>query len=502
MQNAKDCLFYGKNGKMMIEYKQVMKMKEVRTRFAPSPTGFMHIGGVRTALYAYLIAKQNNGKFILRIEDTDQTRYVEGATEVIYSTLKDLGLFWDEGPDVGGPVGPYVQSERKGRYLDYAKKLVEEGKAYYCFCKEDRLEELKETAKLSKVAYKYDGHCCSMSYEEAIQRINAGEEYVIRFRMPNEGTTIFEDLVYGTIVVNNDELEDLIMIKSDGMPTYNFANIIDDHEMKISHVIRGNEYVSSTPKYILMYQALGFDIPEFIHLPVIKKNKDSDKKLSKRDGDATVDALKGKGYLNEAIINMLALTGWSYGKEQEIFSLEELIDVFSVEGIGKGNAIFDVEKLNWLNAHYIKQLSKDRLYELLYPFIEKTYNITNKSREWFEELFALFQKQLSYGEEIISLSSVFFEENYTIDDEAKAFMAEDGVTNTISVFKQEIENLSDWNVENVVNAINNTKDKALAKGKMLYMPIRIKITGQMHGPELPNTIYLLGKEVIIDRLSK
>lgn len=476
-------------------------MKEVRTRFAPSPTGFMHIGGVRTALYAYLVAKQNNGKFILRIEDTDQGRYVEGATEIIYSTLKDLGLNWDEGPDIGGPVGPYIQSERKGRYLEYAKKMVEEGKAYYCFCCEEELEEQKKMAELSKVPYKYNGQCREVSLDESLKRIDSGEKYVIRFKMPNEGTTVFEDLVYGNIVVDNNELEDLIMVKSDGMPTYNFANIIDDHEMGISHIIRGCEYISSTPKYVLMYQALGFDVPAFVHLPIIKKNKDSDKKLSKRDGDATVEMLKSKGYLNEAIINMLALTGWSPGSEQEIFSLEELVKAFSIEGIGKGNAIFDTEKLNWLNSHYIKQLSGDELYELLYPFISSNYDVTDKTREWLDELFALFQKQLSYGEEIVSLSKIFFEDIFETNEEASLFMKEEGIDKTLATFKTEISNINDWNVENITNAINNTKEKAEVKGKMLYMPIRIKLTGMMHGPELPNTIYLLGKDRILNKLS-
>jgi glutamyl-tRNA synthetase len=272
--------------------------------------------------------------------------------------------------------------------------------------------------------------------------------------------------------------------------------------MGITHVIRGNEYVSSTPKYVLMYQALDFEVPEFIHLPVIKKNKDSDKKLSKRDGDATVDVLKAKGYLNAAIINMLALTGWSYGKEQEIFSLEELVKVFSVEGIGKGNAIFDTEKLNWLNAHYIKELSASELYDFLYPFVSSTYDVSSKSRTWLDELFALFQRQLSYGLEIVELVSMFFNDEYTLDSEAASFMNESDNSNTISVFKSEIENVADWTAENITNAINNTKDKAMAKGKMLYMPIRIKVTGFMHGPELPNTIYLLGKEKVLDRLSK
>jgi glutamyl-tRNA synthetase len=251
---------------------------KVRTRFAPSPTGFMHIGGIRTALFEYLVAKKDNGTFILRIEDTDQERYVEGATDVIYSTLKDLGLNWDEGPDIGGNYGPYIQSERKDHYLKYAEKLVSDGKAYYCFCDEERLKTLKEESELRHTAYKYDGHCRSISLEEAKRRIANGEKYVIRFKAPNEGITTFTDEVYGNVSVNNDEIEDLIMIKSDLMPTYNFANIVDDHEMEITHVIRGNEYISSTPKYVLMYQALGWEPPKFIHLPVIKKNKDSDKK--------------------------------------------------------------------------------------------------------------------------------------------------------------------------------------------------------------------------------
>jgi glutamyl-tRNA synthetase len=270
--------------------------------------------------------------------------------------------------------------------------------------------------------------------------------------------------------------------------------------MAISHVIRGNEYVSSTPKYVLMYQALGFEIPEFIHLPVIKKNKDSDKKLSKRDGDATVDALKAKGYLNEAIINMLALTGWSYGKEQEIFTLEELVKVFNVDGIGKVNAIFDVDKLNWLNSHYIKQLAKDELCAFLYPFVSNVYDVSDKKREWLEELFSLYQDQISYGSEIINLVKLFFDDSVNMDEECEQFLKQDGVDNTLKVFKQEIENISDWTVDNIAQAINNTKEKANAKGKLLYMSIRIKITGIMHGPELPNTIYLLGKEKILKRL--
>lgn len=475
-------------------------MNEVRTRFAPSPTGFMHIGGVRTALYAYLIAKQHNGKFILRIEDTDQQRYVEGAVDIIYASLRDLGLIWDEGPDVGGPYAPYIQSERKDDYIKYAVQLVREGKAYYCFCDEERLEGLKKRDEELGVPYKYDGACRNISLAEAEQRIKNGENHVIRFKMPKEGTTTFYDHVYGEVSVDNVELEDLVMIKSDGMATYNFANIIDDHGMAISHIVRGNEYVSSTPKYILIYKAFGWNVPEFVHLPIIKKTADSDKKLSKRDGDATIESLKEKGYLNEAIINMLALTGWSPGSEQELFTLEELVKIFDAKRISKGNAIFDVTKLNWINSQYLKNLSVDELMKLTMPHLREAYDLSNKSDEWIKELIALYKDQISYGKEIVSATELFFKENLALDEECSNWMMQDEVNKVIEVFTGQIEKISDWSIQNIMQAINDTKDISGIKGKLLYMTIRIKISGQMHGPELPNTIYLLGKEKVVKRL--
>ncbi len=477
-------------------------MKEVRTRFAPSPTGFMHIGGVRTALFAYLIAKKNNGKFILRIEDTDQQRYIEGAIDVIYNTLKDLGLIWDEGPDVGGLYAPYIQSERKNNYIDYAKQLIKEGKAYYCFCDEERLKELKERDEKAGIPYKYDGYCRDMSLENAKERIANGEKYVIRFKMPKEGTTTFYDHVYGEVSVDNIELEDLVMIKSDGMATYNFANIIDDHGMNITHIVRGNEYISSTPKYVLIYQAFGWEVPAFVHLPVIKKNISSDKKLSKRDGDSTVEVLKEKGYLNEAIINMLALTGWSPGNEEEIFTLEELTKIFDVSRISKGNAIFDVDKLNWINSQYMKKLSIDEIMALTIPHLKEKYDISNKSDEWLKELVTLYRNQISYGAEIVEVADLFFKEDIDLDDECREIINQDDADKVIKAFIDEISNISDWTIDNINMAINNTKQITNINGKLLYMPIRIKITGQMHGPELPNTIHLLGKECVLKRLTK
>ncbi|MGI6329371.1 MAG: glutamate--tRNA ligase [Bacilli bacterium] len=476
-------------------------MKQIRTRFAPSPTGFMHIGGVRTALYSYLIAKKNNGSFILRIEDTDLERYVEGSLEVIYDTLEDLGLNWDEGPNKGGPYAPYIQSERKSNYLNYAKRLIDEGKAYYCFCSNERLKKLKEEAKKKNELYKYDKKCQSLTLEEALKRINNGEKYVIRFKIPEKGLTVFEDLVYGKIEVQNKELEDLILIKSDGMPTYNFANIVDDYEMKITHIVRGNEYISSTPKYVLIYQAFGWETPNFVHLPIIKKERDSDKKLSKRDGDATVEALKEKGYLNEAIINMLALTGWSSGSEEEIFSLEELTKRFTIEGISKSNAIFDIGKLNWLNNYYIKRLTIDKLYSFVLPYLEEVYDLSSKTELWLKTLIETYQEQLSYGKEIVQLSELFFKEIVT-DEDGKEFLELTETNNIKLVLKKEIKGIKNWTEENIKKALNKVKEETKVKGKNLFMPIRVLVSGKTKGPELPRTIFLLGQEQVIKRLEE
>lgn len=476
-------------------------MKEVRTRFAPSPTGYMHIGGVRTALFSYLIAKQQAGKFVLRIEDTDQARYVEGAINVIYDTLKDLGLNWDEGPDCGGPYAPYIQSERKQNYLMYAEQLIEKGDAYYCFCSEECLEQDKVKAKQAKIPYKYDRTCRELTKTEIKKRLGAKEKYVIRFKMPQTGETIFNDQVYGQIKVNNNELEDLIMIKGDGMPTYNFANIVDDHEMAITHIVRGNEYVASTPKYVLIYQALGWEIPEFIHLPIIKKDKDSDKKLSKRDGAATVASLKRRGYLNAAIINMLALTGWSPEQEKEIYSLEELINEFKIERIGKGNAIFDLAKLNWFNNYYLRQLSITQLLDFVQPYLEARYDLTNKSKSWLKTLVGLYQEQLTYGAEIIELVEIFFQTELQLSIEAKTLVISPDAIQVLSAFKTELITIAKWHPNNIKQALENTKIKTGFKGKMLYMPIRVKLTGVTHGLELPQAIYLLGREIVLKRLT-
>ncbi|MEG2770371.1 MAG: glutamate--tRNA ligase, partial [Oscillospiraceae bacterium] len=345
-----------------------MPEKKVRTRFAPSPTGYMHVGNLRTALYAYLQAKSHGGTFVLRIEDTDQERLVEGAVDIIYDTLRLTGLKWDEGPDIGGDYGPYVQSERMGMFMQYAKQLVDEGKAYYCFCDKERLEEMRGIQKASGQAPHYDGHCRNLTKAEIDEKLASGVEYVIRQKMPTEGTTSFEDVVYGHIEVENYTLDDQILIKTDGMPTYNFANVVDDHLMDITHVIRGNEYLSSTPKYNLLYEAFGWEIPTYIHCPPVMK--DSTNKLSKRNGDASFEDLLAKGYLKDAILNYILLLGWSPKGEREIFTLDEMIEVFNESGICKSPAIFDIQKLNAINGEYMRAMTREDFLKLAQPYID------------------------------------------------------------------------------------------------------------------------------------
>lgn len=343
-------------------------MQTVRTRFAPSPTGYMHLGGMRTALYTYLFTRKNTGVFILRIEDTDQNRFVEGATEVIYRTLKGIGLNWDEGPDVGGAYGPYVQSERKALYLPYAEELIKTGHAYRCFCTNEELEARREAAAARGETFKYDKHCMHLSADEIEKKLMAGTPFVIRQNVPASGEASFDDLIYGHIAVDCADLDDQVLIKADGMPTYNFANVIDDHTMAITHVIRGNEYLASTPKYNLLYDAFGWEKPVYIHLTNIMR--DATHKLSKRDGDAYYEDYIGKGYLKEAIVNYIALLGWNPGDDRERFTLSELVEAFSVDGLSKSNAIFDPNKLMWLNAQYVRDLSEAEFTAHAKPYYE------------------------------------------------------------------------------------------------------------------------------------
>ena len=380
-------------------------MSKVRTRFAPSPTGRMHVGNLRTALYAYLVTKHEGGDFILRIEDTDQERYVEGAVDIIYRTLKETGLVHDEGPDKDGGCGPYIQSERqaKGIYLEYAKKLIEKGEAYYCFCDKERLESLKTTVA-GKEIHVYDKHCLHLSKEEVEEKLKAGVPYVIRQNNPTEGTTTFEDEIYGDITVDNAELDDMILIKSDGYPTYNFANVVDDHLMGITHVVRGNEYLSSSPKYNRLYEAFGWEVPVYIHCPLI--TDENHQKLSKRCGHSSFEDLVEQGFLTEAIVNFVALLGWSPADNQEIMTMQEMIEKFDYHHMSKSPAVFDYTKLKWMNGEYIKKMDFDAFYEKALPYIRevitKDYDLKKiaKMVQTRIEIFPDIREHIDFFEEL------------------------------------------------------------------------------------------------------
>ena len=469
---------------------------KVRTRYAPSPTGFMHIGNLRTAIFEYLLAKKYNGDFILRIEDTDQEREVEGAIDFIYNTLDLCGFKIDEGPNNEGNFGPYIQSKRKDIYKEYALKLVEMGKAYYCFCSEEELTKMREKADARKKPFLYDGRCSRLSKEKIEENLKNNVPYVIRQKMPKEGVTIVEDLIYGKVKIDNSILDDQILLKSDGFPTYNFANVIDDHLMEITHVIRGKEYLDQTAKYNLLYEAFGWEKPTYIHVAMVLGEDGN--KLSKRNGDASFMDLYNEGYLPEAIVNYLSLLGWSPETNQEVFSMEELISNFNEERISKSSSQYDVKKLKWFNHQYINKMDDEKYLSWIKKYFS---NECDKSEEWLNHLLLIYKSHLNYGKEINELTSSFFNKEFVIDAEAKEFMESDEVIpKVVEVFKEEIKDTSNWSVETLQEVINNVKEKAGVKGKMLFMPIRIAASGIMHGPELADTLYLIGKEEMLNRL--
>lgn len=476
---------------------------EIRTRFAPSPTGYMHIGNLRTALYEYLIAKSQGGKFILRIEDTDQERYVEGAVDIIYNTLKTTGLEHDEGPDKDGGYGPYVQSERMklGIYMKYALELVEKGEAYYCFCTKERLDSLKESNAEGEAFAKYDRHCLSLSKEEVEENLKSGKPFVIRQKMPQEGTTTFTDAVYGTITVENSELDDQILIKSDGMPTYNFANVVDDHLMNITHVVRGSEYLSSTPKYNLLYNAFGWTAPQYVHLPPVMK--DAHHKLSKRNGDASFGDLIDKGYLPEAVINYIALLGWSPSDNTEIFTLDELKEKFDISGLSKSPAIFDTAKLTWMNGEYIKNMDEEKYLSLVIPRLEKV--IKNKNLD-LKKIALLLQKRLETLNDIPALVD-FFDElpEYTTDlyVHKKMKTTEEIALSSLKACVPVLEGITDWNETVIHDTLMNLVTELGIKNGQLLWPVRTALSGKPTSPggamELAD---ILGKDETLARVKK
>ena len=470
---------------------------EVRTRFAPSPTGYMHIGNLRTAIFEYLLAKKYNGSFILRIEDTDQERKVDGAIDFIYNTLNLCGFVIDEGPNNDKGYGPYIQSERKDIYKKYALELVEKGKAYYCFCSEEELEKMREHANARKKPFLYDGRCSRLSKETIEKNLKNGVPYVIRQKMPKVGITIVEDVVYGKVKIDNSILDDQILLKSDGFPTYNFANVVDDHLMNITHVIRGKEYLDQTAKYNLLYEAFGWEKPVYAHVAMVLGEDGN--KLSKRNGDASFMDLYNEGYLPNAIVNYLCLLGWSPNINQEVFTMEELIKNFDESRITKSSSQYDVKKLQWFNHQYINKMDDNAYLNWIKRFFK--HDVSNKSEEWVDKLLLIYKTHLNYGAEINDLTNNFFIEDIVLDDEEKEFLKSDNIINdVINEFKKEIIKIDKWNIENINEAINNVKSNLGVKGKLLYMPIRIKASGFMHGPELADTLYLIGKDVILGRL--
>ena len=467
----------------------------IRTRFAPSPTGYMHIGNLRTALYEYLIAKANNGKFILRIEDTDQGRLVEGATDVIYKTLEIAGIKHDEGPDIGGEYGPYIQSERKNNYLDYAKELVEKGEAYYCFCDKERLDSLKDGEGIAK----YDRHCLSLSKEEIEEKLKDNTPFVIRQKI-KEGKTTFVDEVYGEITVDNEELEDQILIKSDGLPTYNFANVIDDHLMEITHVVRGSEYLSSTPKYNLLYDAFGWNIPTYIHLPPVMKNQSE--KLSKRNGDASFQDLIEKGYLPEAIVNYIALLGWSPSTNQEIFTLDELIKNFDVKGISKSPAIFDIVKLTWLNGEYLKKMDFDKFYEMTEHIFKKAitkhYDIKKIAEHIKTRIGTIneIRDMVDFIESLPDYSTELYIHKKMKTDEAISLEV---LKNILPVF----EAIENWDNDTIYNAMMDLVAKMEVKNGIVLWPVRTALSGKPTSPcGASEMAEIFGKEETLARIKK
>lgn len=472
-------------------------MKKVRTRFAPSPTGYMHIGNLRTALYEYLIAKHDNGDFLLRIEDTDQEREVEGAVDIIYDVIRQTGLNYDEGPDKPGDCGPYIQSERLPMYKGYADQLVDLGGAHYCFCKEEEVAAAKEGHDLS---YRYCDPCKEISIEEARARIAAGEPYTVRQTIPATGTTSFDDEVYGHIEVENAELDEGVLLKTDGYPTYNFANIIDDHLMRITHVVRGNEYLSSTPKYNLIYEAFGWDIPTYVHVPPVMK--DEFHKLSKRNGDASFQDLREKGILSEAIINYIALLGWAPVGEQEIFSLKELEEQFTIDRISKSGSIFDFDKLKWMNGVYLRNKSLDEFHELALP-----YYSTIQSNVDLKEVSKVLQPRVELLADIPEMID-FIDAPYPFD--ANLYTHKKMKTNpenSLEALKwvmEEIECVEDYtNDEAFTQFFVDLAQKHEVKNGRVMWPVRVALTYKSFTPGGAVEIaHIIGKEETLKRLNQ
>ena len=469
---------------------------EIRVRFAPSPTGYLHIGGLRTALYDYLYAKKTGGKFILRIEDTDQKRYVKGAVENLINTLKTVGLKYDEGPEKGGEFGPYFQSERKDLYRKYAEKLIAEGKAYRCFCTPDDLEKMRAEQLAKGLDPRYDGRCRHLSQEDIEKNIAAGKPYVIRLKTPNEGEISFFDIVRGKVTFAWENVDDQILMKSDGFPTYHLAVVVDDHLMKISHILRGEEWISSVPKHLFLFESLGWKPPKTAHLPLIL-NPDKTK-LSKRQGDVAVEDYLAKGYLPETLLNFIALLGWHPKGDRELFSLPELIKEFSLKRISKAGAVFDIEKLKWMNGHYLRTLDLKYIAVKAKPFFEKE-KIDIGDEKKFLKVVEETRRRVAVLSEIVTEAKKYYFSPQP-NDKQKQILKSDNSQNIFRYWIEKLQDMTEISSQTINDLTKNSMQNLQIKGKDFYIPIRLALIGSEHGPDFPTIIGILGKKETVNRL--
>ncbi|MCY8373130.1 glutamate--tRNA ligase [Bacillus haynesii] len=478
---------------------------EVRVRYAPSPTGHLHIGNARTALFNYLFARSQGGKFIIRIEDTDRKRNIEGGEQSQLNYLKWLGIDWDESVDVGGEYGPYRQSERNDIYKTYYEELLEKGLAYKCYCTEEELEKEREEQVARGEMPRYSGKCRNLTKEEQEKLEAEGRQPSIRFKVPQGEVISFNDIVKGEISFETDGIGDFVIVKKDGTPTYNFAVAVDDYLMKMTHVLRGEDHISNTPKQIMIYNALGWGIPAFGHMTlIVNENR---KKLSKRDESIIqfIEQYEELGYLPEALFNFITLLGWSPVGEEELFTKEQFIEIFDVNRLSKSPAVFDTHKLKWVNNQYVKKLDLDQVIELTVPHLQKAGKVSEElsgsEQEWVRKLISLYQEQLSYGAEIVELTELFFKDDIQYNREARTVLEEEQVPEVLRVFAEKLEQLDSFTADEIKASIKAVQKETGHKGKKLFMPIRVATTGQTHGPELPQSIELLGKDTVLKRLN-
>lgn len=480
--------------------------KEVRVRYAPSPTGHLHIGNARTALFNYLYAKHFGGKFIIRTEDTDQKRNVEGGEQSQLEFLKWLGIEWDEGPDIGGDFGPYRQTERLDIYKQFVDELLEKDLAYECYMTAEELEEEREMQRAKGQVPKYSGAHSNLTEEQIAAFRKEGRKPSIRLRVPRNKTYTFHDIVRGNISFDSNDIGDWVIVKQDGFPTYNFAVAIDDHFMNITHVLRGEEHISNTPRQMMVYEAFGWEPPQFGHMTLILN--ENRKKLSKRDEHILqfIEQYRNLGYLPEALFNFITLLGWSPVGEEEIFDKEKLIEIFDPQRLSTSAAIFDVKKLKWMNGEYIKAADLETAIQLAMPHLIKAGRVPedmdNETKKWIEEIIALYQEQMSYGAEIVELTDLFFKQDIHYNEEAKDVLAGEQVVEVLQVFTDKLIHLDEFKHDKIKEQIKATQTETTHRGRKLFMPIRVATTGQTNGPELPKAIELLGKEVVLARLDK